>query len=69
MKKMFAKAARAAALTLVLATPVTTAYAGCWAEYLVELDHCDRLGGLTEVGCNIDASMYYAKCVGSAATN
>lgn len=67
--KRFSRFVRGLAVGLVLATaPFGSAYAGCWTAYQQELAACDKLGGFTEVGCNIDATYYYLECVAEAAT-
>jgi hypothetical protein len=65
MKKL-----RPLVLSLLVALTATVASADCLNAFNNDINTCENtMGGLTEVGCKMDAVVDYYACVGRAATS
>ena len=64
MKKL-----RPLVLSLLVALTANVVVAGCLNEFNNDLNTCENtMGGLTEVGCKMDAVVDYYACLGRTAT-
>jgi len=60
---------RLAVLVCLLASLSPVANAGCLQQFRDGTAGCDTLGGFFEMGCRLDETVEYYRCLGRAATS